>query len=97
MDSVYELLFVCFLLSQGTVDSVYELLFVCFLLSQGTVDSVYELLFICFLLSQGTVDNVYEDVVWNRTSISVPAAENGNFVTMKFGTKEQVWNEKQAC
>ena len=60
------------------------------------MDSVYELLFVCFLLSQGTVDNVYEDVVWNRTSIPFPAAENGNFVAMKFGTKEQVWNEKQA-
>ena len=47
-----------------------------------------KLLFVHFLFSQGTVDNVYEDVVWNRTSISDSLE---NITTMRFGTKEQVW------
>ena len=41
------------------------------------------------------MDNVYEDVVWDRASIS-DLVGNGNVIAMRFGTKEQVWNEKQA-
>ena len=47
------------------------------------------------VLSQGAVDNVYEDVVWDRASIP-DLVGNGNVIAMRFGTKEQVWNEKQA-
>ena len=52
-------------------------------------------MFVHFLLSQGAVDNVYEDVVWDRASIP-DLVGSGNVIAMRFGTKEQVWNEKQA-
>ena len=37
---------------------------------------------------------VNEIVVWNRASIS-RLVGNGNIIAMRFGTEEQVWNEKQ--